>query len=156
MEPRLHSLLSPESNREDLFGLGNLPFSHSQSREIQGRSGGSWSSAVSLRLHWELWPGRFPQRAAQDRLNEGKSTPLIRGPRPRAVTGRGGFLGQAIWRHLLRTNHGPSTGLLRARGSCTRNEGAEFRRQLLGAAWEGMLLCATVPLHSPGMEFGNL
>lgn len=58
------------------FDLAVLPFSHSQSQEKQSGRGGSWSSSVSLELHWELW---FPQRAAQDSLNEGKSTPLIRG-----------------------------------------------------------------------------
>lgn len=39
--PRLLPLPGPESSRDNLFGLANLPFSRSQSQENQGSSGSS-------------------------------------------------------------------------------------------------------------------
>lgn len=101
-----------------------------------GRAGcaGVCSSSLSPELPWEPWPGWFLQRAAQDSLNEGKSTPLIRGRVPRQ-SGERWIPPAARSEALLGTEHSPSTGLLRA-------PELQPRPVLLWGLLEEMLLCA--------------
>lgn len=124
-----------------------------------GRAGcaGVCSSSLSPELPWELWPGWFLQRAAQDSLNEGKSTPLIQGRVPRQ-SGERWIPPAGHSEALLGTEHSPSTGLLRAPGSYTRSYSPGLCCS--GACWRR---CCSVhwtqelePLHSQDRKFGNL